>query len=705
MNARVETKPCRRSLAGRPLCPLAAALALCSGQLALAEEPTLATTVVRTEAEQTSVQDQKIDMRRLQRTQAGDLQDIFETEPSVNVGTGMRNGQKVFLRGIEDLNLNVQIDGARQGANLFHHQGRVNVDPYLLKQVTINGGPAPADGGPGALGGSVKFETVDAQDLLESGQRVGGRLGLQLESADDSTGTLGSAYGLVGENLGLLAYVRQQKSRLLRAGGGEKLPATDGQRDSALFKLSLLDQEGHSLWASTEHNANEGGYLRANFPWQTNNLTQALDEQTYRRETYTLRHRYKPVGNGLLNLQTTLYHTDVGIELTGTNPTSGMARGGDWVTKSSGGDVRNTFSFATGHWVHALSLGLDYFRDQGINTGPSTPRLSETATNAGLYLQDRIEIESLRLSGGLRLDRYDTRYANGLRATGSASSPNLSAEWDLIDEGTADVTVFAGYGESIRGGKLNQAGWLTKYFLPPGFTVARPFTFGTNGVLQPERGIQKQWGIKWHDHGVLAKGDHAGVEIAFFNTRIRDYQVVPGEGTSGVTDSIFNAPGDITSRGYEVRSHWGDKQWYVGASYTHSMVRNYDGQPMDTTGDSARVGTSVGDRLIVDTTWQISPAWRLGYTLTAVKRLADLPRGRPRKPGYSVHGVQALWQPWTKDSLTVTVGIDNLLDRRYVQHSTVQVVQASTTATAVAGQTYATPESGRNFKLAVDWRF
>ncbi len=65
-------------------------------------------------------------------------------------------------------------------------------------------------------------------------------------------------------------------------------------------------------------------------------------------------------------------------------------------------------------------------------------------------------------------------------------------------------------------------------------------------------------------------------------------------------------------------------------------------------------------------------------------------------------------KPWylgATDSLTLSFGVDNLFDRRYAQHSTVQVVQVNTTATAVVGRTYATPEAGRNLKLALDWCF
>ena len=90
---------------------------------------------------------------------------MFKNQTSVNVGGSVSNAQKIYLRGVEDANVNITVDGARQNVNLFHHQGRMNVDPDLLKQVEVEAGPAAADQGYAALGGSVAFTTKDADDF------------------------------------------------------------------------------------------------------------------------------------------------------------------------------------------------------------------------------------------------------------------------------------------------------------------------------------------------------------------------------------------------------------------------------------------------------------------------------------------------------------------------------------------------------------
>jgi hemoglobin/transferrin/lactoferrin receptor protein len=624
-----------------------------------------------------------VDTSRFNQIQAKDLHDMFRTEPSVQVNSGTRNGQKLILRGIEDLNLNIQLDGARQGANIFHHQSRLILDPILFKAVQVETGPAAADAGPGALGGSVRFTTVDAQDLLRPGQTSGARLGVDYASADRSQGGVATLYHQANENLGLMLHGRYTDSDEMRVGGGDKLSSSAGVRKNIFFKASLLDYQQHDLRFSAEQISNTGGQLRANFPWQTNAGTvRALDNQKMDRTSYTVNHRYNP-DNDLLDLNTTLYQgeTRLSVEMRG---------GEDWLTRSHGLDVFNRSLFNLGAIKHELTYGIDYFYDKGILESRSQ-HYSETAKNTGIYLQSRVSLtDDLHLSAGLRGDFFKSVYANDASTSGHAYSPNLSVEYDVLS-GDTDLTLFAGYGESVRGGKLNQAGWLDKY--------TADFVLGEGGKLRPERAKLSEAGIKWHRLDAFTSNDHLGFDISFFDTRIHDYQVVPGEGPQGKTESIFNAPGVIRSRGYQISSHWGVQNLLLDLSYLHSKVSNYDGQPMDTSGDSARVGASSGDRLVVDAQWQVTATISSGYTLTHVRSLKRVPQNRPEKPGYTLHDVRLSWMPYGRqEKFVLFAGIDNLLDKRYAEHTTVRLFQGG-------GSELATWESGRNVKVGLNYFF
>lgn len=65
----------------------------------------------------------------LDKYQANDLADIFCLVPSVSVGGSLGIAQKVYIRGMENTLLNVTVDSAPQTSTLFHHIGRVFVDP------------------------------------------------------------------------------------------------------------------------------------------------------------------------------------------------------------------------------------------------------------------------------------------------------------------------------------------------------------------------------------------------------------------------------------------------------------------------------------------------------------------------------------------------------------------------------------------------
>ena len=110
----------------------------------------------------------------LARAKPSDLQDVFVSEPTIEVGSPLPVSQKLYVNGVEETQLLVTIDGGRQNNKIFHHNATTLIDPTLLKAVSINPGVAPADIGPGALGGSIEYETKDVADLLDECETFGG---------------------------------------------------------------------------------------------------------------------------------------------------------------------------------------------------------------------------------------------------------------------------------------------------------------------------------------------------------------------------------------------------------------------------------------------------------------------------------------------------------------------------------------------------
>ena len=643
-----------------------------------------------------------VDLASAELYQAKTLNDLFRLDPAIRVVSGStRNGQKIVLRGVEDLNLTIQIDGARQGANLFHHQGRLQIDPALYKQVRVFSGPAPADAGPGALGGSVQFETVDAQDWLRPGETIGARLGGHYESARDLGGLTTSVYGQLDDYTGLLAYMRRTQNSDLRAGGGETVPSTAGSHNNYLLKLSMLDRNDHSLRISAQASEDLGGQFRANFPDVANQQgdgSRASDNQRMYEQRQTISYGYNPADERI-DMQLRVYHSENGLNII-------RAQNELALTESYGMNLFNTSRFSWGATDHALTYGTDYFRDENRYRNRTNPdNRSEFAINHGLYLHDRMSYGPVRFSGGLRYDSYYSRLDNQYRNAGSGWSPNLSGEWDLLT-GQQQVTLFAGYGESLRGSRLNQAYWLSKYPRPGD---GETFDLGENGKIKPERAILHEAGVRWHSDEVFTRDDHGGLELTVYKTRIKDYWLTSGEGAGALTKDFKNASGDIISEGYELRAHWGLNRVLLEAAYSHNKLRGYDGLPADTAGTSARVGSSVGDKLVLNGLWQAQDNLALGYTFTGVAKLTDKHPdqvgppanrfSRADKPGYITHDVQVQWQPAAvaKQALRLTAALENMFDTRYADHASVRIAQN--------GQEFTTLDAGRNLRLSAEWQF
>mgnify|MGYP001261646782 CR=1 FL=1 len=127
----------------------------------------------------------QIGEEELEQANPIDIKEVFQGEAGVKVGGGSDLARKSYINGIEDSNLNVKIDCARQVGTTFHHMGTAIIDPSLLKSVRVETGVGPVDVGPGSLGGSIAYETKDARDILDPGQTFGGLAKFHYESGTE----------------------------------------------------------------------------------------------------------------------------------------------------------------------------------------------------------------------------------------------------------------------------------------------------------------------------------------------------------------------------------------------------------------------------------------------------------------------------------------------------------------------------------------
>ncbi len=608
----------------------------------------------------------------LQRTQALDMADVFVTEPSVNIGGGARNAQRIYLRGIEGSNLNISIDGAKQNTNMHQHRGGIgNIEPSLLKKVEVHPGPG-ADQGPGALGGSIRFETVDAQDLLEPGEKAGARIRGGYSTADEGWNWGSTAFGQA-DKMGFMAHASGVDADDYRAGGGGDMPNSATEDESFMAKFSLVDHNGHSLRLSGDRNTNEGLYL-----WGSTGSDNGIApegstpvRQVTERETWVADYRYKP-GNRLIDFKFNAYTTDNML----TNETSNT----EYSSQQQGGDLRNTFRFNLGPTGHDLTLGLDYINEEGKSPRSfgtlAGQRVTNESDNLGLYLQDRMSLGRFGLSFGARLDDFEAEYGPNT-FSGSEVSPNVGADYELIP----GVTAFANYGEAVRASGLIPVGWLGNVYEGTNFNDGKPF--------EPERSQQIEGGVRYEHAGLLRRDDRFNAEISVFETELENTIERVGGGGGAVT-KIWNNPDTVYAKGWELRLGWGLDRYDTTLAFTHVDTEDEHGDPISI---SRRKAAPSGDRLIWDNRWQATDAIVLGGTLTLVSRLDDVVTGTMERPGYTLVDLQAEYSPDFVKGLTLSLAVNNLLDHRYSEQ------------TSIASGDEVLLEEGRDVRLMATYRF
>lgn len=89
--------------------------------------------------------------RDLEQHQAIDLEDTLSLDSGITVGRSTGVAQKIHVRNLGERPINVSVDGATQSGSLFHHIGRIAVEPELLKEVEIRPGTGAAFGLPGKV--------------------------------------------------------------------------------------------------------------------------------------------------------------------------------------------------------------------------------------------------------------------------------------------------------------------------------------------------------------------------------------------------------------------------------------------------------------------------------------------------------------------------------------------------------------------------
>ncbi|QGX63483.1 TonB-dependent receptor [Alteromonas mediterranea] len=626
--------------------------------------------------------------------QANDLADIFRESPSVSVGGSVGVAQKIFIRGLEDAYLNVTVDGAQQTSTLFHHIGRVTLDPDLLKQIDVQAGAGEATSGPGAIGGSIRFKTKDAQDLLKDDEQFGGRVKASYFS-NDGTRYSGSLYGKLSDSWGLLGYYSTVDRDNFEDGDGNEVLGTAADQDLMFLKASGYIADNQYLSISAEQRDEEGEFsARPN--WVVLEGAPLYPSEA-ERDTYVANYRFDH--SAMVFLEATAYQT------------SSSFRGGrfDWLSEidTYGFDIRNTSDVTN----HVFTYGIDYRKDE-VESGPGTGPVqnAEEGSVLGIYAQAHSNITpELLLSYGVRYDNFDFQQEiliddyYGTPVTDEPSglddnelSFNVGLEYQLTEAWTLGL----GYAEAARGKQIGDGFTLDEY-LYDGEDIP---VVGSDVV--PETVTNIEASIEYSANNLNAR-------LSAYESTIDD---VLFSGYQG--NSVFNNIGNLESSGVEfnLAYRWDSVDLYFGFSSVDVELMPREDlysvpyNSIDINGyEFVGLGNSRGDTWVLGADYTVTADISIGFNITMVDDInidtlhQALENGWTdslyslNKADYTLVDIYGEWE--LTNDLSVNLAVTNLFDEAYIDHSSVG--DYSEVFPSVVGP----QEAGRDIRLSVTYDF
>lgn len=653
-----------------PSCPLA--LAISSVMLAPLSTHSIADTSIRTDSlvvigQATAGVDSLVTDEQIERIHADSLADIFKSNASITAGGPIGMGQKIYLRNIGEDQLNISVDGAEQAGSVFHHTGRVAIEPELIKQVEVEAGAGSALTGLGALGGSVKFVTKDPEDLLQPGEQLGGLLKTSFADNSDRFKNTATLFGqTVDGSLGGIVSFSDSRANNSSDAEGNDLPGTES--DKTLGYLKLTGNFDNSSISLSHEAINEKGMVlyKPELIAGPKNLAEPTEAH---RKTTILNYDYTPVQQELINLSFNLYQTqsEQSREFKGTEY-SGH-------TKSLGLTIKNTSHLDS----HKIAYGINYRDDESYlhDVDFASSSFIEKGTVKAIFVQDVIQIsQQLTVAAGLRFDDYELNDVNGLTLNDSGLSPNLSANYEI----RPGLSLSAGYAEAFRGPEIKDAFKLSSY--------------SNDADLKAEKAHNFELGMDL-SHGSFDFG--AGL----YHSRIAN----PIAGATPWSKVAINLEDDIVTRGYYLRAGYAKGPWEISADINIADTE-FDDQTVTRYVYSSGA-TSIGDTLALDVNYQARPNLKLGWTAEFVRGMESFEINvageqlNVKKPGYAVHDVYARWLPTGRDTFVIGLSINNLFDKQYLSHASVEDLTANPGYSIISGS----PEAGRDIRLSAKVRF
>lgn len=615
----------------------------------------------------------------IETKQADHLSDLLRDIPGVDVGGTHSINNKINIRGLQDDDLDITIDGAKvQNANMFHHIGNILINPDILKKANIQVGTNSVVNG--SLGGSASFETKDGKDMLEKDKDFGARLSTSYNSNDSLSGSF-TGYGKATKDLGFLVYHNYVDRGNWEYPDGDKTFGLKGKNKNTLVKATYDISDTQSISLSYDTLKDEGNYLpRPNFSTTANALISGEGvtfPTEYTRDTITLKHNID-LGDKI-NLDTTVYSNTNELSRfetwSGRSPRPTFTGTLEGNVKTLGLNSKAQSNIETGDILHTFTYGAVFDKQSSdVTWNGSKYGVEENAKTTALFVEDTIDFDNgLLLTPGLRFNHYDFDGAYG-EIKDNKFTYGLAAEYSLND----DLTLLASTTTLYKGVEMVDVLDSTR-------------TSSTQVPdLKPETGVNSEIGFRYIKDNTLG-ADNIGFAFKYFKTNIKDSISTEwnNPGSGWVATKLNN--GDLNLYGMEASFKYMLGDFSSLLTYSHSRSK------YDKTGNATDY--EPGDNLSLNLDYKISLVIKASWNSIFVKKEKDLGTlsGISYKPGYSVHNMAFNIKPKSVKNLSIIAGVDNIFNKQYISHAS---------STGVSRGTFLGDyEAGRNIKVTLAYKF
>ncbi|MGD9837164.1 MAG: TonB-dependent receptor [Afipia sp.] len=478
---------------------------------------------------------------------------------------------------------------------------------------------------------------------------------------------------------------------------GEQVLNTQLQTESYLAKATVRDDNGQSLQVGyTGYRSKAGDVIASLFSSSQAQAVQQPLEDTTNLDTGTLRYRWNPDNNGLVDLRANFWLTKLNLRTPPRTSIGGNVRPEDFGLPYNylpgndstmwGGDITNKSHVGLEQLGSVeLTYGMSYlneatrpipFTDQ-LNLGiPSRNGNREEVSGFGKVAYK--PIEWLTLNAGLRYSHYRSQdrstvsNAAQVNQTPSREAGGYSPSAGVVLEPVKGTQFYANYSSALR--------------MPTLFESVAGYSLIPNSNLRPERSNNWEAGINVIKDDVFSSKDKTMLKFGYFNWDVKDYAarisrtfVDPTYGYSYTGLQVFNID-RARFEGLELSGR------YENNGFTAELAANYYlNVEFCLTANTCMGSTLSGDYAAN----QVPPAYSANLTVSQKFLNDDLTAGGrvsyigPRSIGHGAiqYGAAAIiapivWNPYllfdvfaeyklSKD-ITLWATIENLTDQYYV---------------------------------------